>query len=101
MRERDYPIYDTSFPGRRTAANYDNAPAPIYSAADLDKSLAEIDQAQAADVRQAIQDGADIHMDVQLYRKRGSKFLGIGFAPASASPVRVFEYPTIPASRQS
>jgi len=100
MQERDYPTY-TSLASRRTTATFDAAPNPIYSATDLDKSLAEIDQAQAADVRQAIQDGAALHMDVHLYRKIGSQFLGIGFEPASASSVMVFEYPTIPASRQS
>ena len=99
MRERDYPIYDTSFPGRRTAVSYDTVPNPIYSQDDLNKSLDEIDQAQAAEVRQAIEDGAALHMDVHLYRKIGSQFLGIGFEPAGASRVRVFEHPTIPASR--
>lgn len=95
MRERDQPIYDTSFPGRRTAKSYDSMPNPIYSAADLDESIAKLDQAQAADIKQAIQDGAELHMDVLLYRKIGSQFLGIGFNSSSASSLRVFEYPTI------
>lgn len=94
MRERDYPIYDTSSPGRRTAENYEIAPTPLHSAEELRKTLAEMDQAQAADVEHAIQDGAALHSDVHLYRKIGSQFLGIEFEYSSGSSVRVFEHPT-------
>lgn len=96
MRERDrYPLYDTSSPSRRTAASYDSRTEPVYSADAWAKRLAEMDQAQAADVEQAIVDGAELQLDVHLYRKRGSQFLGIGFQNASGERLRIFEYPEI------
>lgn len=94
MRERDYPIYDTSSPGRRTAPHYGIEPTPLHSTEELHKTLAEIDQAQAADVYRAIEDGATLHSDVHLYRKIGSHFLGIEFSYSNGSSVRVFEHPT-------
>jgi hypothetical protein len=95
MRERDYPIYDTSFPGRRTAASYDSVPDPVLPTAAWKMELAEMDPAQATDVEQAIQDAVALHSDVHLFRKVGSKFFGIGFEHGSGSSVKIFVHPEI------
>jgi hypothetical protein len=97
MQERDYPKFVSL--RHFDAEPYRATQTPVASPASWALRLAEIDQAHAADIEQAIQDAADIQSDIHLYKKVGSAFLGIGFERGNGPTVKVYEYPEIPAAK--
>lgn len=93
MRERDYPKFASSPRDYLPPEQYTYPSNPVHPKSALENRLSEIDEPQAADVRNAIDEAAALHSDVHLYRKRGSQFLCIGFQPSNGPSVKVYEYP--------
>ena len=96
MQERDYPKF-VSFP-HHSVELYELPLAPaVHPPQTWVNRLNELDESVAIDIQQAIQDAADMHTDVHLYRKIGSRFLGIGFEYSDGTRVKVWEHPDIAA----
>ena len=91
MQERDYPKF-VSFP-HHSQDPYCSTSNPVRTPEAWAERLAEMDPAHVADIQRAIEEAAELHSDVHLYRRRGSQFLGIGFEYSNGSAVKVLEYP--------
>jgi|GEM_PF-2042352 len=97
MRERDYhPVYGT-VTRHLPETSHRESWATTASPEDWATELAELDQIQARELEHAVEEAVALKSDVHLYRKMGSRFIGIGFQPGNGPTVKIVKHPEITA----